>query len=493
MKRSYINNQPLYTRLSDWIIRDAMQNGAAHGDRLPGIRKLASMYKVSEAPVRQALELLKKEDKVESRPGSGVYLRISKNNTTDHKSNVDAEAHEEDIYSVMGHFPFVSQCSSKISISLVDASSIQKKMWNKLAEAYRQNYPGTEIEFTFDSWSKSASNIIPDRMDDIIQTNYRFLDRKDFMERIDPLDSDLIDFLNLPTRYTGGALINKRQYGVPLYVTYPFTLINRNILKKLKVDLDNENFNKESLDELMNRFEGAVSTGTLSSKTYFGASFLPPFYLFKGLVGASGKSSPGKNMDWSAPPVKFFFSSISRWGRLSHGMPSFEKQKTIRNVKELFLSGELLAFFMVTSLRGMMGRHLPDFAQILPFPFSKDGRTFSSMDYFVLNSDGKNKKESKRFLKFLYSDEARIIVLDHGYYHVSGRKSGETPDKTLWKIEEIADRRVKSDNCWDREVENFVCEIFNPVFFKVCEGGLNPEKAIEILKRKQDERLSETS
>ncbi|GAA2173228.1 PLP-dependent aminotransferase family protein [Arthrobacter parietis] len=68
----YMNNDSssrIAAALSDWI------SGAAPGSRLPSTRALVAEHKVSPVTVQKALQLLTARGLVESRPGSGTFVR----------------------------------------------------------------------------------------------------------------------------------------------------------------------------------------------------------------------------------------------------------------------------------------------------------------------------------------------------------------------------------------------------------------------------------
>ncbi|WP_159994654.1 FadR/GntR family transcriptional regulator [Roseomonas sp. 18066] len=61
----------VYDRLATWLRADALPEGA----RLPGENALAERFSVSRPVLRQALARLRAEGRLESRKGSGTYIR----------------------------------------------------------------------------------------------------------------------------------------------------------------------------------------------------------------------------------------------------------------------------------------------------------------------------------------------------------------------------------------------------------------------------------
>ena len=68
------NSSPRYIQIAD-LIREQIQSGQIPaGEKIPNELEIASQYDVSRGTVRQALDLLVKEGRLERLPGKGTFV-----------------------------------------------------------------------------------------------------------------------------------------------------------------------------------------------------------------------------------------------------------------------------------------------------------------------------------------------------------------------------------------------------------------------------------
>ena len=68
------NSSPRYIQIAD-LIREQIQSGQIPaGEKIPNELEIASQYDVSRGTVRQALDMLVKEGRLERLPGKGTFV-----------------------------------------------------------------------------------------------------------------------------------------------------------------------------------------------------------------------------------------------------------------------------------------------------------------------------------------------------------------------------------------------------------------------------------
>ena len=67
-------------KIVTWIQEEVRSGRKVSGEKLPSEQELSEQFQVSRQTVRRALEELVKENIVESRRGSGSYIRLSGTN-----------------------------------------------------------------------------------------------------------------------------------------------------------------------------------------------------------------------------------------------------------------------------------------------------------------------------------------------------------------------------------------------------------------------------
>jgi DNA-binding GntR family transcriptional regulator len=83
------DSRPLYVRVAD-ALRDAIERGEyAVGDKLPSQAELMEQHGVSHMTVKQAIDLLKKDQTVVARQGLGLFVRGPVRRTVDAQSQIE--------------------------------------------------------------------------------------------------------------------------------------------------------------------------------------------------------------------------------------------------------------------------------------------------------------------------------------------------------------------------------------------------------------------
>ncbi|MGH3814273.1 MAG: GntR family transcriptional regulator [Pseudonocardiaceae bacterium] len=67
--------RPTYLQLADRLRRAVAEGEYQHGDRLPAVRTLAQEFGVATATAAKAVDVLRREGIVVSRPGLGTVVR----------------------------------------------------------------------------------------------------------------------------------------------------------------------------------------------------------------------------------------------------------------------------------------------------------------------------------------------------------------------------------------------------------------------------------
>ena len=83
------DSRPLYVRVAD-ALRDAIERGEyGVGDKLPSQAALMAQHGVSHMTVKQAIDLLKRDQTVVARQGLGLFVRGPVRRTADTQSQLD--------------------------------------------------------------------------------------------------------------------------------------------------------------------------------------------------------------------------------------------------------------------------------------------------------------------------------------------------------------------------------------------------------------------
>ncbi len=84
------DTRPLYVRVADGL-RDAIERGEyAVGDKLPSQAALMEQHGVSHMTVKQAIDLLKKDQTVVARQGLGIFVKGPVRRVADTQAQLDA-------------------------------------------------------------------------------------------------------------------------------------------------------------------------------------------------------------------------------------------------------------------------------------------------------------------------------------------------------------------------------------------------------------------
>lgn len=72
------NSTPLYRQIANKIREEIIHSNLAKGEAIPSEHKLAEKYKVSRVTIRQAIDILVKEDILYKIQGSGTYVKTNR-------------------------------------------------------------------------------------------------------------------------------------------------------------------------------------------------------------------------------------------------------------------------------------------------------------------------------------------------------------------------------------------------------------------------------
>lgn len=471
MKKPYIDNTPLYLSLSESIIAEARGAGMKSGDRLPNIKALARKYNVSEMPVRQALTKLRKEGKIEVVQGSGSFLKI------DDASGVATSAVDEDFLYATSHLPFVTRRQPALNVDLIDGYPSQRAMWEGIVAGFQRRHADVEIRLNFNSDALREPGMVPDELPDLFQVSSYSLHSPELRDRLCKVTDSAKGKGGLFLRLIEPAVFNGECYGIPFYATFPLMIVNKSVVGLVGGAPAKWDWN--GFIRFLHTLAEKKKKGAIPAAVNLFASILPPFYFINAM--SDQYFSDEKGYDWAHPDIGRLLKTMRMVGEASSGMPSFKSQISLRHLTNQFREGKLCGIAMTSVFLNLFEGGLPDFAQVLPFPYGKSGRTFAGANYLVVSKESPFRERAFRLLDHILSDEVRTLALSGGFFHVHGRSPGEFAGNRIFGFEEDGARRMISTASLGKECEDFISDVFNPLFAQVCEGGITPEAAIEII------------
>ena len=452
----------LHQRVSQRIMEDAARLNLGEGDKLPSIRQLSRRYEVSVAPVRRAVEELKRRGLVESRSRGGIYL------TDSHRQQPSSAV----CHAALGEgLPFgilTRPLRSSLQVALVDHLPAQQRMWKAIVAQYRLSRGDVDITLRFGADAvSSADRSHP--VADIIQMGPREARAYASTGQAHVLPESLVPHQRIPSTAWIPGLWRDLVYSVPLCIHVPVMMVNQELLQSIGTRVNPTSFTFSEFVAACHALNVAKATRRISQDVMALSSQVNPF-LYLAAFSDCFFDPVVHRFDWHHEDVLRFFTMIAE---VTRGPDEIGKEWAILwrrfcEGKSLFAAGFPIAL-----------RDYPSFALPVQFPIGESGIVLHGATYHAVPKTCPQPVTAMEFVAFLASEEVSKLVTAEGFIHpCTCQRPVASP---LQRAEHSSFRGAESCLRYGEANYDFIMRRFWRIIDSVREGVLAPREAMRLL------------
>lgn len=213
-------------------IRDLIKReNLSPGDRIGSERELAEKMNVQRLTVRRAIKKLCGEGLLEQRPKSGTYIRTGPEQT----GSQNAELENKNKETLFAPTSSILTIRRSVVIKFVTDDSLPEQLqsWDRVIRFFNETFPDITVNhIPIGHNTNSDCDCALVRPHDLHDTN-TFIPRLKFPEswyKVNTIDSFLST--KLVNRINNYTLVDEGYYAIPILLTFPVHVINRDLLEK---------------------------------------------------------------------------------------------------------------------------------------------------------------------------------------------------------------------------------------------------------------------